>query len=749
MDFREVERRFQELKTRLDAGAIDEDAFEAELRQLQVLDGQGRYWMIGAQTGSWYYYDGTQWVQAQPPEEEGLPSAEAPPVKPPLAPSDVKPHEPGSERAKDGTRSRLVIPVIIGLVALCCLFGAASVVVSEFVVPSRPLSSLVAGLLGGRPSTPRPATTLQPSRTAGLSAEDYIRAGDDLFGRGRYEDAIAQYQVALSMEPQNPEIYARLGQAYLQLGNCDRAIPEFQQALALDRDLESAQAGLMECDGTLPPDVSFSSHSRADLNFSLLYPSTWFVREEELQTIFAEREEDIDYLGGNIFFISSLPLDPEEEGMDAMGALVKARQLINLPMGSQLGGVEMVTLAGWEWAAVKGEIVGLQSPTTIYIAATVRDSHWYGIWAIGTTDTWEQTSWPIFRMMANSVQVGQPMAEVSPTAEGSPSVETPAMTPEASPEATATIGAPTATAPPGATATATTPAPTSTPQPTGLSGKIAYPRYVGGQTHYEVHIADVSGNDINVIYAASEPALDLPGNRIAYRSWDTSLRGMVISNVGGGGRERPRGGADPNEDSLPRWSPDGSSLVYATKRFGPHRVSHVLTHLLAQHSEQDLGDADNPDWSSDGQRIVARTIGLLVMDRGGSNRRELTGNPTDSSPDWSPNGNKIAFMRQTGMNWDIWVVNSDGSGETRLMTDGSVDGLPAWSPSGTHIAFLSNRGGSWAIWVMGADGSSQRKLFDTGSATYATGEGFDGEWAGRDDNWQRRDWYDEQISWSR
>lgn len=191
------------------------------------------------------------------------------------------------------------------------------------------------------------------------------------------------------------------------------------------------------------------------------------------------------------------------------------------------------------------------------------------------------------------------------------------------------------------------------------------------------------------------------------------------------------------------------SLVYATKRFGPHRVSHVLTHVLAQHAEQDLGDADNPEWSSDGQRIVARTIGLLVMDRGGSNRRQLTGKPTASSPDWSPSGNKIAFMSQTGVNWDIWVVNSDGSGETRLTTDGYVDGLPAWSPSGTHIAFLSNRGGAWAIWAMNADGTNQRKLFNTGSTTYATGEGFDGEWAGRDENWQRRDWYDEQISWSR
>jgi TolB protein len=105
-------------------------------------------------------------------------------------------------------------------------------------------------------------------------------------------------------------------------------------------------------------------------------------------------------------------------------------------------------------------------------------------------------------------------------------------------------------------------------------------------------------------------------------------------------------------------------------------------------------------------------------------------------------------MRDTGGNWDIWVINADGSGETRLTTDDSVDGLPAWNPEGTHVAFLSNRGGTWAIWVMAADGSGQRKLFNTGCATYATSETFDGEWSGGESN-NRRSWMDEQISWSR
>jgi Tol biopolymer transport system component len=188
--------------------------------------------------------------------------------------------------------------------------------------------------------------------------------------------------------------------------------------------------------------------------------------------------------------------------------------------------------------------------------------------------------------------------------------------------------------------------------------------------------------------------------------------------------------------------------VYATKRFGPHHNWLIRTHELASHSELELGLGDTPDWSNDGGRVVIKSNVLVVMDRTGGGRRQITDDSSDSSPDWSPVGNGIAFMRDTNGNWDIWTVNSDGSGEKRLTSADSVDGLPAWSPDGTHIAFLSNRGGTWAIWVMRANGSDQRKLFNTGSSTYATSELFDGEWAGGESN-NRRNWTDEQISWSR
>lgn len=303
-----------------------------------------------------------------------------------------------------------MITVAVVVVCAVMLVGAVALWATQTYSPNAapvPTDSEATEPISSRTEVPArmPVSSLEPSPTAPLPAVEYVRAGDELFVDSRYDEAIAQYQMAVSVEPQNAEAYARLGEAYLQLGNCDQAIPGFQQALDLDPDLESAQAGLMECGGALPPEMSFASYGRSDLNFSLLYPSTWSVREEELQTIFAENEEDMDSLTGNIFFVSSLPLAPDEEGMDSMGALIKARQLIALPMGSQLGGVEVVSLAGWEWATVQGEIAGLQTPSTIYITATVKDSNWYGIWAIGPTETWKQVSWPVVRTILSTVQL--------------------------------------------------------------------------------------------------------------------------------------------------------------------------------------------------------------------------------------------------------------------------------------------------------------------------------------------------------
>ena len=51
-------------------------------------------------------------------------------------------------------------------------------------------------------------------------------------------------------------------------------------------------------------------------------------------------------------------------------------------------------------------------------------------------------------------------------------------------------------------------------------------------------------------------------------------------------------------------------------------------------------------------------------------------------------------------NFDIWLMNADGSNLTQLTTNGSYDDLPVFDPNGKYIYFRSNRGGNWDIWRM-------------------------------------------------
>ena len=89
---------------------------------------------------------------------------------------------------------------------------------------------------------------------------------------------------------------------------------------------------------------------------------------------------------------------------------------------------------------------------------------------------------------------------------------------------------------------------------------------------------------------------------------------------------------------------------------------------------------------------------------------------------WSPDGSKIVFQRSVPAarrrpaNFEVFVVNSDGTGLTNLSnnpgspTVGNSDSQPSWSPDGTKIAFQSNRLGNPDIWVMNADGTGARPL---------------------------------------
>ena len=103
---------------------------------------------------------------------------------------------------------------------------------------------------------------------------------------------------------------------------------------------------------------------------------------------------------------------------------------------------------------------------------------------------------------------------------------------------------------------------------------------------------------------------------------------------------------------------------------------------------------------------------IYVMNPDASGQIRLTHNPaTDIDPAWAPEGRRIAFTSNRLENDDIYVMNEDGTGLVRLTTNPAKDVNPTWSPAGS-IAFASTRDGNGEIYVMNADGSGQTRLTD-------------------------------------
>jgi hypothetical protein len=75
MDFAGVEAEFRRLKAQFESGALTEAEFKAQLEELMIEDEQGRWWILGYETGQWYVHDGEKWVQQDPPRATPGPSA--------------------------------------------------------------------------------------------------------------------------------------------------------------------------------------------------------------------------------------------------------------------------------------------------------------------------------------------------------------------------------------------------------------------------------------------------------------------------------------------------------------------------------------------------------------------------------------------------------------------------------------------------------------------------------------------------
>jgi len=191
----------------------------------------------------------------------------------------------------------------------------------------------------------------------------------------------------------------------------------------------------------------------------------------------------------------------------------------------------------------------------------------------------------------------------------------------------------------------------------------------------------------------------------------------------------------------PSWSPDGSKIVFTSNRRGRSEifvmdadgtgVQQLTYNEYLQNLEYVQTYVDgSPSWSPDGSKIVFTSnrngdFEIFVMDADGTGVQQLTDrygdHYSDALPSWSPDGGEIAFgSMRDGRRMEIFVMDADGTGARRL-TDIQESSCAAWSPDGSKIAFCSYDfygndplvEGDFEIFVMNADGTEVQQLTDT------------------------------------
>jgi dipeptidyl aminopeptidase/acylaminoacyl peptidase len=102
--------------------------------------------------------------------------------------------------------------------------------------------------------------------------------------------------------------------------------------------------------------------------------------------------------------------------------------------------------------------------------------------------------------------------------------------------------------------------------------------------------------------------------------------------------------------------------------------------------------------------------GLFAVKDGRLN--QLTEDPTDTEPNFSPDGRTIAFAR----GGDVYSVRPDGSGQRQLTSGPEVDSLPKVAPNGRYVVFERRGalGGPSSLYTVGATGGGLRALTSSG-----------------------------------
>jgi len=407
--------------------------------------------------------------------------------------------------------------------------------------------------------------------------------------------------------------------------------------------------------------TSYATYTHPTWNFSLQYPSTWKVDE---QTSYVTLQTADELMGLVIAAIST------------KGANITPEQLLGFFIEGMKGQLPEITLQpGIHNTTLDGEPAVYQDASVVVdkqsgdgeFVATLHGSRGYMIFLFAATG---HGNIPALR---ETLKTGFRWTGKSPT--------------------------PTSVAPPTSS---------------GPKGQLLYTVWHGPDSqNYSLYLINLAGGGATkLVDLASEPSWSPDGRQFVFYHWTD---GLFIANADGSSTHKI---VADTEAGYPAWSPRGDRIVYSSLLGGRKYNLFFVTNLKEVSQGQKLGPGNRPVWSPGGQYIAYDNCdtqghcGVWVMNMDGSNPHPLT-RDGGGQGSWSPNGRYIAYAAPQDGNYEIMVINADGSGRRQLTHNKGNDALPTWSGDGNYIFYRTDQNGTaWAIYRMRADGSDKRKVVD-------------------------------------
>lgn len=258
--------------------------------------------------------------------------------------------------------------------------------------------------------------------------------------------------------------------------------------------------------------------------------------------------------------------------------------------------------------------------------------------------------------------------------------------------------------------------------------RIAYASRESAASPYRIFLASLDTGEKRIVSSPEpgtlgdiDPRFSRDGQSVAFvRAVNEATKDVYRAAVDG--REPTRLTFDNRKINGLAWSPRGERLLFTSTRSGMYGLwsadpdgkdlRRIVLGAEDVHQPATTAGVDAIAFEQWMYRSQLRQIDLVRRTRADAGRY-IPSTRWDSSPAWSPDGERIAFVSNRGGPHSIWVSQRDGRGAVQIADFGGafVDN-PAWSPDGALIAFDGSPEGKTTVFVVSPEGGTPQRISD-------------------------------------